>query len=475
LYRLETGAGFGPFANRRRTTVHKIKVIAAREYQAAVRTKSFLVSVILMPVLMGGAVVVETVSKRLEDRGEKRFAIMDRTPGQQLFTAIAAAAEKRNREDIFDPETGKQDKPIFTLERIQPSADTPEALDEQRLELSQRVYHNEFFGLLEIGPDVLSFTLSLPLTAASETPRNPSDRVVLRYQSNSPAYAGFSRWAEKVINEEIHRQRCARAGIPLEKMNTLLQPVPLLSKGLSKRNAEGKVEDPRTENRLAHYLIPAGFIMLMFLLIIVGATPLMQGVVEEKMQRIAEVLLGSVRPFELMLGKLLGVIGVSLTIGALYLASAYWAARHYGYADYLPASLLIWFVIYQSLAVLMYGSLFIAIGAACTDMKETQSFLMPVMFIACLPLFVLVRIIESPNGTFATALSFFPPSTPMLMITRQAVPPGVAWWQPVIGVFAVLAATILCVYAAGRIFRVGILMHGKGVHVGQLLQWVFRG
>src|SRR5439155_12448769 len=133
----------------------------------------------------------------------------------------------------------------------------------------------------------------------------------------------------------------------------------------------GKVEDPPTEVQIVHYLMPIGLILLMFMLIMVGATPLMQGVVEEKMQRIAEVLLGSVRPFELMLGKLFGMIGVSLTIAALYLSGSYWAAHRYGFADYLPTSLLIWFLLYQILAVLMYGSLFIAIGAACTDMKET--------------------------------------------------------------------------------------------------------
>lgn len=455
--------------------MRKIRVIAAREYQAAVRTKSFLVSLILMPVLMGGAVVVQSISKQLEDTGQKRFAVVDRTPGQALFAGLAAAAQKRNEEDIYDPKTGKQDRPMFILERVEPSPDTAEAKDEQRFELSERVYRNEFFGFLEIGPDVLSSTPSLPLTAALGPPKSPSDRVVLRYQSNNPGYGAFYRWAEKVINEEVHRQRCIRFGVPAEKIATLLQPVPMLPKGLSKRNAEGKVEDPPTESQVAHYLLPAGFIGLMFLLIMVGATPLMQGVVEEKMQRIAEVLLGSVRPFELMLGKLLGMVGVSLTIAALYLAGAYAAAYYYGFTDYLPPTLLIWFVVYQILAVLMYGSLFIAIGAACTDMKETQSLLLPVMMVACLPLFVLVPVIENSNGAFATAISFFPPSTPMLMITRQAVPPGVAWWQPPVGVLVVLLATALCVYAAGRIFRVGILMQGKGAQFSQLVQWVFRG
>jgi ABC-2 type transport system permease protein len=455
--------------------MHKIRVIAAREYQAAVRTKAFLVSLVLMPVLMGGAAIVQMISKRLDDTGEKRFAIVDRTPEPGLFAAIKAAAEKRNREDITDPKTGKQDSPIFIVERIEPSADTPEATDQQRYELSERVYHNEFFAFLEIGPDVFSFTPSLPGGAALDPRKTLSDRGVLRYQSNNPTYADFYRWAERVVNKEVHRRRCLRSGVPPDEIDPLLQPVPVLSKGLSKRTAQGKIEDPPTESQIAHFLMPVGLIMLMFLLIMVGATPLMQGVVEEKMQRIAEVLLGSVRPFELMLGKLFGMIGVSLTVAALYLAGAYGAAYWYGFADYLPASLLLWFVIYQMLAVLMYGSLFIAIGAACTDMKETQSLLLPVMMVACLPLFLLVKIIESPNGAFTTAISFFPPSTPMLMITRQAVPPGIPWWQPVVGVVVVLLATALCVYVAGRIFRVGILMQGKGAQFSQLVQWVFRG
>ncbi|HLJ93555.1 MAG TPA: ABC transporter permease [Gemmataceae bacterium] len=454
--------------------MHKIRVIAAREYQAAVRTKSFLVSLILMPLLMCGAVVVQTITKRLEDAGEKRFAIVDRTPGQALFPVIQAAAEQRNREEIFD-RNGKQDEPVFTVERIAPSPDTPEAIDRQRYELSQQIHHNEFYGFLEIGPDVFIPTPTSPRSTATEPGQTPNDRAVLRYQSNNPTYGAFHRWVERVVNQEVERQRCLRSGVPPEQIAAIVQRVPLLPKGLSQMNAEGKIEDPRTESQAAHFLMPAGLIMLMFLLIMVGATPLMQGVVEEKMQRIAEVLLGSVRPFELMLGKLFGMIGVSLTIAALYLAGAYWAAYRYGFAEYLPASLLLWFIVYQVLAVLMYGSLFIAIGAACTDMKETQSLLMPVMMLACLPLFVLLPVIESPNGTFATAISFVPSATPMLMVSRLAVPPGIAWWQPFTGVAVVLLATALCVYAAGRIFRVGILMQGKGANFGQLIKWVVRG
>src|SRR5205085_7000706 len=132
-------------------------------------------------------------------------------------------------------------------------------------------------------------------------------------------------------------------------------PVSLKSKGLTTRDPEtGKPREPSDQSQIASLLVPAGLMMLMFMVVLMGATPLMQGVVEEKMQRIAEVLLGSVRPFPLMMGKLVGMAGVSLTIAAVYLSGAYWAAHHYGFAEYVGVELLLWFVLYQTLAALMF-------------------------------------------------------------------------------------------------------------------------
>src|SRR5205823_3733084 len=147
-------------------------------------------------------------------------------------------------------------------------------------------------------------------------------------------------------------------------------------------------------HRFAPVIVPIVLMLLMFTLVLMTATPLMQGVVEEKMQRIAEVLLGSLTPFQLMLGKLVGMTAVSLTIAAVYLSGAYWAAHHYGVAEHAPPVLLVWFVAYQTLASLMFGSLFIAVGAACTDMKETQNLLWPVMMLATFPMFVLASVLQ---------------------------------------------------------------------------------
>ena len=168
------------------------------------------------------------------------------------------------------------------------------------------------------------------------------------------------------------------------------------------------------------------------------------------------------------MGKLLGLMGVSLTLSAPYLSAAYWAANHYGVAELVSPALIVWFFIFLILAVVMYGSLFIAVGAACSDIRDTQTMLWPVMLLAMLPLFVWINVAKEPTSTFATAISFFPFATPTMMIIRMAVPPGIGWWQPVLGLAVMLITTVGCVYIAGRIFRVGILMQGKGASVRDL-------
>ena len=206
----------------------------------------------------------------------------------------------------------------------------------------------------------------------------------------------------------------------------MVRTVPVLARGLSARDPQGTIHDGTEPDRLVSFLAPAGLVMLMFLMIFVGATPLMQGVIEEKSQRIAEVLLGSVRPFTLMLGKLLGTVGVATTLAVVYLGGAYAGAWHYGLTEHLPASLIAWFLVYQTLGVLMFGSLFIAVGAACTSAQETQSLLLPVMLVAMIPLFLLTNVIVEPDGPLATGASLFPTAAPMLMVARLSVSAGAA-------------------------------------------------
>jgi ABC-2 type transport system permease protein len=430
--------------------MRKTLVIARREYLAAVKTKTFLIGLVLMPVLMGGSIVVQLLLKDFRDLKEKSLAVIDRSPGGKVAIAIQQALDA----PAAAPREGQ---PRYHAEVINvPGGD--EALTQEREALRQmlrqgdKLNGRELVGFLVVGKDVLH---PGPASASGET---DSPNAVV-FGTNRLSGLELRSFLERVINQAVRSER---------------------SRGLSpeRRQEIQEITRPVQLEQQVHpdFIVPVVLMLLMFLVLMMVANPLMQGVVEEKMQRIAEVLLGSVTPFELMLGKLLGMAAVSLTIVTVYLLGGIWAAVHYGFGSLLPpVSLLVWFFAFQTLAALMYGSLFTAIGAACTDMKETQNLLLPVMLLCCVPLFVMTLVMREPNGPVVTGLSFFPFATPMLMIGRMAVPPGVEWWQPVAGMVVVLASTLACVWAAGRIFRVGLLMQGKAPHLGELVHWVLKG
>jgi ABC-2 type transport system permease protein len=449
--------------------MNKVLTVAAREYKAAVQTKAFIASLALMPLLMVGSIGLQLLMKRAEDRSTKTFAVVDRTPGRQVAATLEAAVKRYNEVEAFDRETGEQTRPKFELVFVEPSADDPAAVGQQRLDLSRRQQAEEFRGFLDVGPGVYDL--------GPATPGGPPDpRRELRFQTDKTGENAFHRWAERAVNEAIQQRRFADKGVSRELVQSIQQPVPMRLKGLTRQDpATGEIVDAPDETRVVNLLLPMGLMMLMFMLVLVGATPAMQGVVEEKQQRIAEVLLGSLTPFQLMLGKLLGVVGVALTVAAVYLGGGYAVLARYGYTEVLSGPVLAWFAVYLVLAVLVYGSLFMAIGAAAGDIKETQSLVTPVMVLISLPMLTVGAVIRDPNGPVAVAGSFFPFATPMLMIARIAVPPGVPPWQPVVGAALVLATALACVWAAGRIFRVGLLMQGKGVRLADLARWVVSG
>jgi ABC-2 type transport system permease protein len=454
-------------------------IIAMRDYLAAVRTKAFIISLIFLPLMIGSSIGIQVFLQNLEKGREKKYAVIDRTPGQQLWQDLARLSTQHNAE-IYNPfavNAADEHKPV-------PAGKDRDEIEKQCLALSEQVRKSKIDGFFVIGPKVFEPSpRSAEERARARAGRDkdrplPDDPYAVQYQAKNPAADEFAGRVEDELNRVIHAKRCQDVNVPLEKVGRIVAPVPLERIGLAEER-DGRIVVPSAVGMVAPLLIPAGLMTVMFMLIMVGATPLMQGVVEEKMQRIAEVLLGSVRPFTLMMGKLLGTVAVSMTIAAVYLGAAYYAAywhwRDEGVSRYLPVNLIGWFLLFQMLAILMYGSVFIAIGAACTDMRETQTLMWPVTLLACIPMFMVSSVITDPNSSFVTGASFFPPATPMLMVARQAVPPGIDWWQPVVGALGVLALTFVCVYAAGRIFRVGLLMQGKGAKVSELLKWVFQG
>jgi ABC-2 type transport system permease protein len=438
--------------------MRKTIVVALRDYQATVKTKGFLIGLLMMPLMFGGGILVQFVFRNNNDIRDKRVAVVDYTG--KLFDGINQASDIRNQTLIYDGEAAarKQIHPRYIIEKADPGTNDSAHM---ALALSDRVRKKELFAFVIIEPTVF------------ESGGKPAQNLV-QYYSESPTYDEIQQWIAGPVNQRIQQMRLQAAALDARIVREATRPVLVSNLGLVKADAAGNPIQAEQANLAANIFVPIGLMVLMFM-VVMGSAALMNSALEEKTQRIAEVLLSSIPPFQLMLGKLLGTVAVALTTGSVYLLGAYLALKRAGYVQYFPWDQVWWFIAFLSLAVLMFGSIFIAIGASVTDMKEAQSMMTPVMLLLVSPMFVWFNVVREPNSTLALVMSLIPPLTPMLMIVRQSVPPGIPIWQPLSGIVLVLAATLICVFAAGRIFRVGMLMQGKGAKVSEMVRWAIRG
>jgi ABC-2 type transport system permease protein len=216
-------------------------------------------------------------------------------------------------------------------------------------------------------------------------------------------------------------------------------------------------------------------VILMFMMLMMSAIPLLSAVMEEKMNRIAEVLLGSVTPFEFMMGKILGSIAVSLTAASVYIIGGIITARQLGVGNMIPYETIVWFFIFLILNIIMVGSGMAALGSACNDNKDAQSLQFPAMIPIIIPLFIMMPVIQEPLSNFSTILSLLPPFTPLLMLLRMATPVSIPVWQPVLGLVGVILFSVFSVWAGGRVFRTCILMQGQKPKLGNLIKYIVRG
>jgi ABC-2 type transport system permease protein len=438
--------------------MRKALKLARREYKAAVHTKGFLIGLLIAPIFMGGSFLAMVLLKDRVDTTDRTVAIVDRSG--IVAEALAEAAEKRNAGDIYDEDTGKKNKPAYLIEIVEPDEKDP---DGQRLRLSDRVRSRDLHAFIEVGPGVLH-------------PRDDPEAATISYYAKNAAMHDLRQWAGWPINEHLRMLRMAEAGIEGSRVGDLFDFVPVEGLGLVSVDDEtGEIRQAARSSEAEALGVPFAMVMLMFIMMLIAAIPQLSAVMEEKTHRIAEVLLGSVTPSELMAGKILGSLAVSLTASAVYVIIGVLALGRMGMAERIPYYILPWFFVYMVTAMVMLGSTMVGLGSACNDAKEAQSITPVAMLPIIVPMFVMVPIVQYPNSTFATWLSLLPPFTPMVMLLRQASQAGIPGWQPVVGVAGMLAYTALAVWAAGRIFRVAILMQGQPLKLGKVVRWALRG
>ncbi len=429
-----------------------------REYLAAVRTKGFIIMLVLMPVLMGGSGIAMYLLQGQVDTRDKRVVIVDRAG--IVTDMILKEAEKRNAEAVFDKETGKKVKPAYVFETAEPNVLDPQT---QRLELSERIRRGEIHAFLEIGPNVLH-------------PRGNESSFWIKYHAKNAAIDSVRTWLDNTINPYLRTIRLSEEGIEGPRANEIMTWIRVEPMGLvSVDEATGAIKEARRTGELETILVPIVLFFLMFMLVMMGAMPLLQSTMEEKTQRIAEVLLGSLQPHQFMAGKVIGGLLVSLTGALVYVAGGVFFMGRMGLTDFIPFHVIPWFFAFLILEIVMVGSILAAVGSACNDPKDAQNMTFPAMIPVFLPMFIFMPVLQEPTSAFATWLSLFPLFTPMLMIIRTASPVGIPAWQPWVGLAEVLLFTVFIVWIGGRIFRVGILMQGGPPKISKMIKWAFRG
>ncbi len=438
--------------------MRKTLIIALREYKAAVRTKSFIVSLVLMPVLMGGSTAVSVISQSKKDTSDKKFVVIDHSG---LFSQVLHQHVKlRNDSAIFNPETREKIRPAYFVEFADPDTADP---GKQKLGLSERIAAKDLYGFFEIGPSVLH-------------PEKDPDNAYIRFYSENAFLDETRGWFANTVNNHLRQLRVAELNLTPESTKELFTWTNIEGLGLLKVDENtGSIRDAEKSNVVQSILIPYILVMLMFMMAIMGVTPLLTAVMEEKMERIAEVLLATVTPFQFMTGKILGSLSVSLTTAAIYILGGIITMQQLGAGDKIPYHLLPWFFIYLVFFLIMAGSIMAAFGSACNDNKDAQNVSFPAMLPMIMPLFVVWPVIQNPMSSFATWLSLFPPFTPMLMIVRMASPVSIPVWQPITGLIGIIVFTVLSVWAGARIFRTGILMQGQKPTLANLVKYVLKG
>jgi ABC-type Na+ efflux pump permease subunit len=219
-------------------------------------------------------------------------------------------------------------------------------------------------------------------------------------------------------------------------------------------------------------IVPIAFMSLLIIGVMSAGQGMLTTTVEEKSNRVIEVLLSAVSPMQLMGGKLLGHMGISLLAMSLYLGMGLVALASFSLFGLLDASLLLYLLIFFLIAFFTIGSLMMAIGSAVNDMREAQSLMMPLMFTMIVPWILWMPIVRDPSSTLAVVVSMVPPLSSFGMLLRLASssPPPVwqVWLSIAIGVAGVFGA----VWFTAKVFRIGILMFGKAPDFKTLVKWV---
>ncbi|MBV1878070.1 MAG: ABC transporter permease [Pseudomonadales bacterium] len=334
--------------------------------------------------------------------------------------------------------------------------------------LNDALRDGKLFAYFIIGDDPLG-TIDPDLKAANE----PGSY----YVSNNLTDRDLLNWFSDIINENIFQARLKKTQVAAETIAWINQPFTFSGLKISNTGTQTSID---TKDIIRQWA-PVVFVYLLWISILINTQMLLTNTIEEKSNKLIEVLLSSVSPMQLMAGKIIGIALTGLTIifSWLLMSLTFFIFLPWVGAFDLPVDLttaafdpifLGSFLVYFLLGYLLYAAILVGLGSIFNNLKEAQNLMLPVQLVQMLPILLMIPVGRDPNGLLAQVLSYIPPLTPFVMMNRAAGPPSTFEY---ISTTLLLVLAIFCaLWVAARIFRMGILMTGNPPEFRQVLKWI---
>lgn len=426
----------------------KILIIIKREFLHRVKKKSFFLMTLLMPLLFVAIAAVPALLAQIEDDGEKPVAVYDKT-GRYA--------------------------PLFKSDQAFKFQEVPAILPEFRKE------NSAFEAVVSITAPLDKFPDSVRIYSRSEIAGDLMSRV------------------ENTLNDQVHRDKIAAYNVP--QLDKVIEEV---QKSLIIRTVKWTDEGENESSTGVAVAVGFIFTFLIYSFILFYGGMVLQGVMEEKTNRIVEIMVSSVKPFQLMMGKIIGIALVGLVqfalwgilVGVLYSVavpllgltdavsadpaamSAMAGASEMNFTEEMLVGLssipfgeiILLFFLYFVGGYLLYASFFAAVGASINEPEDSSQFMTPLILLMLFALYAGLYSIENPDGPLAFWASLFPLTSPIVMMVR--LPFSVPLWQELLSVGLLYLTALFFVWFSARIYRVGILMYGKKPTIKELIKWI---
>ncbi len=433
--------------------MRNVFLIAKREYLERVRSKSFMIMTILIPVLMLGVTVGPTLlAVKLAKQGSKHLAVVVSRPavGESIKERLTKTQESQSKQATEAREKSMKRGEAAPPSQVVVDVDTDTSAEE-RTRLTEKVRNKELDGVIFATDDAIA--------------GKKLDYVTLDVSSFIQTTI-----LQESVSEALHREALRAKGLDAKEIDDVFRRIELHAQNAA--GGEAGAPDPQVT-----FIASFVMVMILYMSLLLYGINVMRSVLEEKTSRIMEVMLSVAQPKEMMAGKILGVGSVGLTQFAIWagtallINSASLIAAHNQLKNVILLKLMIAFPVFFLLGYLLYSTMYAAIGAMVNSEQEAQQTQLIVIMPIIAAIALAFPVLQGPNTPLALWGSLIPFTSPIIMFIRIAVrtPPS---WQIALSIAINLATTYGLILLCGRIYRVGVLMYGKKPTLPEILKWL---